>query len=192
MVVGGKIDVAANCREKTSSNIHCMQRICRNCGFLLRRSQAPKFDGQCADFMETALYSTWQADTGQKGTFNMMKTLCPTCKARGISEMAKRWSSRGFPATCDQCGALSHVAASTSNGIWVGTILSVPGLTIVAVLLNIPMAIGLAVAVVLTVLINVAMWRRAELIPIMYESAAVTKQVNWFLTAIYALLLLLK
>ena len=124
---------------------------------------------------------------GQKRTFNMMKTLCPTCHARGISEMAKRWSSRAWPAKCEQCGALSHALSSTSNGIWVGTLLSVAGLFVVAALLNIPMVIGLVAVVVLTVLINVAMWRRVEMIPITSEGAAEAKKVAWFLTAIYAL-----
>ena len=125
-----------------------------------------------------------QLQVGQKRTFNMMKTLCPTCQARGISEMAKRWSTRGWPAKCEQCGA---ALSSTSNGIWVGTLLSVAGLFIVAALLNIPMAVGLAAVVVLTVLINVAMWRHVELVPITSESAAAAKRVTWFLTAIYAL-----
>lgn len=125
-----------------------------------------------------------QLQVGQKRTFNMMKTLCPTCQARGISEMAKRWSTRGWPAKCEQCGA---ALSSTSNGIWVGTLLSVAGLSIVAALLNIPMAVGLAAVVVLTVLINVAMWMHVELVPITSESAAAAKRVTWFLTAIYAL-----
>lgn len=98
--------------------------------------------------------------------------------------MAKRWSTRGWPAKCEQCGA---ALSSTSNGIWVGTLLSVAGLSIVAALLNIPMAVGLAAVVVLTVLINVAMWMHVELVPITSESAAAAKRVTWFLTAIYAL-----
>ena len=117
----------------------------------------------------------------------MMKTLCPICQTRGISEMAKRWSSRGWPAKCEQCGALSHALSSTSNGIWVGTLLSIAGLSVVAALLNIPLAVGLVTVVALTVPINIAMWRRVELIPIPPESAAAAKQLNWFLAGIYAL-----
>lgn len=49
------------------------------------------------------------------------------------------------------------------------------------------MAVGLAAVVVLTVLINVAMWMHVELVPITSESAAAAKRVTWFLTAIYAL-----
>lgn len=49
------------------------------------------------------------------------------------------------------------------------------------------MAAGLAAAVVLTVPINVAMWRHVELVPITSEGAATAKRVTWFLTAIYAL-----
>lgn len=49
------------------------------------------------------------------------------------------------------------------------------------------MAARLAAVVVLTVLINVTMWRRVELVPITSESAAGAKKVTWFLTAIYAL-----
>ena len=128
-----------------------------------------------------------KATIGQKRTFNKMKTLCPTCQAQGISEMAKRWSTRGWPAKCGRCGALSHTLSSTSNGILVGTLLSVAGLSIAVALLNIPMAARLAAVVVLTVLINVAMWRRVELVPITSESAAAAKKVTWFLTAIYVL-----
>ena len=69
----------------------------------------------------------------------------------------------------------------------VGTLLSVAGLSIVVALLNIPMAARLAAVVVLTVLINVAMWMRVELVPITSESAAAAKKVTWFLTAIYVL-----
>ena len=124
---------------------------------------------------------------GQKRTFNMMKTLCPTCHVRGISEMAKRWSTRGWPAKCEQCGALSHALSSTQNGIWVGTLFLIAGLSVVAALLNIPMAAGFAAVVVLTVLINVAMWRHVELVPITSESAAAAKKVTWLLAGIYAL-----
>ena len=128
-----------------------------------------------------------QSQIGQKRTFNMMKTLCPTCHVRGISEMAKRWSTRGWPAKCEQCGALSHALSSTSNGIWVGTLLSVAGLSVAAAVLSIPMPVGLAAVAVLALLINVVMWRRVEMVPITSESAAAAKKVTWFLTAIYAL-----
>ncbi|XGB20989.1 hypothetical protein KV708_12945 [Comamonas thiooxydans] len=68
-----------------------------------------------------------------------------------------------------------------------GTLFLIAGLSVVAALLNIPMAAGLAAVVVLTVLINVAMWRHVELVPITSESAAAAKKVTWLLAGIYAL-----
>jgi hypothetical protein len=82
--------------------------------------------------------------------------------------------------------APSYALSSTQNGIWVGRFL-VAGLSVVAALLNIPMAAGFAAVVVLTVLINVAMWRHVELVPITSESAAAAKKVTWLLAGIYAL-----
>lgn len=40
---------------------------------------------------------------------------------------------------------------------------------------------------VVTVLLNVAMWSRVEMLPITSEGAGEAKKVAWFLTAIYAL-----
>ena len=51
-----------------------------------------------------------------------MKYICPRCKESGIGGLAKRWSDRATPAQCTACGGLSHVLASTSSGIWVGSI----------------------------------------------------------------------
>ena len=116
-----------------------------------------------------------------------MKTLCPTCNERGISELAKRWSSRGGPAKCQLCGALSHVLSSTTNGIWVGTLFSAALLAVAAALVNTQIAVGLVVVIVATVLINVALWRRVELVPIACESAAAARKVTWLLAGIYAL-----
>ncbi|MDH1336636.1 hypothetical protein N5D77_19190 [Comamonas thiooxydans] len=82
---------------------------------------------------------------------------------------------------------MSYALSSTQNGIWVGTLFLIAGLSVVAALLNIPMAAGLAAVVVLTVLINVAMWRHVELVPITSESAAAAKKVTWLLAGIYAL-----
>jgi membrane protein implicated in regulation of membrane protease activity len=76
-----------------------------------------------------------------------------------------------WPAKCEQCGALSHALSSTSNGIWVGTLLSVAGLSVAAAVLSIPMPVGLAAVAVLALLINVVMWRRVEMVPITSESA---------------------
>lgn len=75
---------------------------------------------------------------------------------------------------CLKPHALQHI----KWGIWVGTLLLVAGLSVVVALLNIPMVGGLAAVVVLTVLINVAMWRRVELVPITPESAAAKKKVT--------------
>lgn len=82
---------------------------------------------------------------------------------------------------------MSHALASTSNGIWVGTLLSLAGFSVAAALLNIPMRVGMAVVVLLTALVNIAMWWRAELVPIEPEDAAAAKQVSWLLAGFYAL-----
>jgi len=82
---------------------------------------------------------------------------------------------------------MSHTLASTSNGIWVGTILSAAAPSVVAALLNIPMRLGIGVAVLFAALFNVAMWRRVELVPIAPEDAAAAKKVNWLLAGLYAL-----
>lgn len=82
---------------------------------------------------------------------------------------------------------MSHALASTSNGIWVGTLLSFAGLSVAAALLNTPMRVGIGVVVLLTALINIAMWRRVELVPIAPEDAVTAKKVNWLLAGLYAL-----
>lgn len=63
---------------------------------------------------------------------------------------------------------MSHTLASASNGIWVGTLLSFAGLSVAAALLNTPMRVGIGVVVLLTALINIAMWRRVELVVVFH------------------------
>lgn len=49
------------------------------------------------------------------------------------------------------------------------------------------MRVGMAVVVLLTALANIAMWWRAELVPIEPEDAAAAKKVHWLLAGFYAL-----
>jgi hypothetical protein len=88
-----------------------------------------------------------------------MKHACPSCRAAGISALAKRWSARECPAACALCGGLSHVLASTSSGIFVGTIL----------------------------VFIVGAWRRAEMFPIPKENAQAAAAVGWFLAGLSGL-----
>jgi len=49
------------------------------------------------------------------------------------------------------------------------------------------MRVGIGAVVLLTALINIAMWRRVELVPIAQEDAVTAKKVNWLLAGLYAL-----
>ena len=99
--------------------------------------------------------------------------------------MAKRWSSRGAPATCEACGALSHVLASTSNGIWAAGV--------VILVVSLIGALGLDSSVfffsglVLAIACNLRAWKRAKLVPISKESAAHATAANWFFAGILVL-----
>ena len=107
--------------------------------------------------------------------------------------MAKRWSARECPATCELCGGLSHVLASTSNGIFVGTILAfivglIAALALTAALA--PIARPWAVFVVgffVSAAFNAWAWRRAEMFPIPKENAKAAAAVGWFVAGLYAL-----
>jgi hypothetical protein len=61
----------------------------------------------------------------------------------------------------------------------------------VGALLNLPIAVGLAAVILLTVLINVGLWRDVKLVPIASESAAAAQKINWLLAGVYALFSLL-
>lgn len=114
---------------------------------------------------------------------------CPHCYASGLRDLAVRWSCREMPAKCEQCGRLSHVLASTSNGIAsVGVVLAalsvVAGMTLESWLPGIA-GIGLVWAH------NVWAWRGVELFPISEEAARTAARVSWWLLAVGALLKLL-
>ncbi|MDQ0013594.1 hypothetical protein J2W23_001976 [Variovorax boronicumulans] len=115
-----------------------------------------------------------------------MKSDCPHCKKPGITGFAKRWSNRAAPATCEACGGLCHVLASTSSGIWAAGVL--------IVLVALIAAIGLHSAwlfssgLVLAIACNLRAWKRARLWPISKESAAHATTANWFVTGIAVLL----
>ncbi|MBS0452312.1 MAG: hypothetical protein JSS14_13470 [Proteobacteria bacterium] len=118
-----------------------------------------------------------------------MKHLCPTCKQLGTTGWAKRWSSRGSPATCEHCGGLSHVISSTSNGICVGNLLAfvigaVVGAAMGAWWVIALFGLGAAIA------FNAFAWSRAEMFPISQDSAKSARAANWFVEVIGLLLLL--
>lgn len=115
-----------------------------------------------------------------------MKHTCPRCKAPGIAGVAKRWSSRAVPARCEACGGLSHVLASTSNGIWMTGIVIVVLSLIAALGWHSPLFFfgGL----VLAVACNLWAWKRARLWPISKESADKAATGNWLIAGIAVLL----
>jgi hypothetical protein len=102
--------------------------------------------------------------------------VCPHCNARALADSAVRWSSRELPATCSNCGKLSHVAASSSSGIGIlsfvfalvslGSALISPWLTLAGACL--------------TVAYNVWAWRQVELFPISIESSRQSSAASWW------------
>ena len=110
-------------------------------------------------------------------------TLCPYCNRSGIAELAKRRSSREYPAQCTLCGRLSHAIASSSSGI--------AGFTIVIALLMIVAGIALGQWIVgalcgvgLGAAYNRWAWRRVELCPISAESAARSRKASWIVNVL--------
>lgn len=95
--------------------------------------------------------------------------------------MAVRWSSRESPAKCGNCGKLSHVLTSTSNGIAsVGGVAAVLALLAGFVLESWVAAIG---GLALVAAHNIWAWSRVELFPISEEEAMKAGQVSWWLVA---------
>jgi hypothetical protein len=87
-----------------------------------------------------------------------------------------------------KCGCLSHVLASTSSGIVVGTFLFLIGSMVAAAgAMSYPLA---GSGVCLSVAFNVWAWRRAMLVPIPKENAVNARAVGWVLTGLYALVAL--
>ena len=89
---------------------------------------------------------------------------CPHCGVQALPNMAVRWSYRESPAKCGHCGKLSHVIASTSNGIAsVGLVMAVLSVLAGLVLESWFAAIaGLGMVAVH----NILAWRGVELLPI--------------------------
>lgn len=114
-----------------------------------------------------------------------MKHACPSCRKSGIRGLAKRWSSRGAPATCEACGALSHVLESTSNGIWAAGVV----ILVVALIggLGLDSFLFFFSGLALAIACNLRAWKRAKLVPISKESAARATAANWFVTGIIVL-----
>ncbi|WP_432727234.1 hypothetical protein [Variovorax sp. W6] len=119
-----------------------------------------------------------------------MKHICPRCKESGIGSLAKRWSSRAVPAECSACGGLSHVLASTSSGIRVGSIV----IFMVSLIGGLGLHSGLCFVsgLVLAVAFNAWAWRRAKMYPISRESAGNAAKAGWLVAGIYAFIALLQ
>jgi len=115
-----------------------------------------------------------------------MNHTCPTCRKPGIKGLNKRWSSRGWPATCEHCGGLSHVAASTSNGIFVGGLLLFAVGCVVGAAAGSWWMAGL-LGLVAAVAFNLWAWPRAEMFPIPKESARNARSAVWLLEGLYVL-----
>src|SRR3954470_4469488 len=116
----------------------------------------------------------------------MHKHRCPHCRIDGLRNVAVRWSYREAPAKCEHCGKLSHVLASTSNGIG-GADLVLSVLSVVAGMVFESWLVGLA-CFSLVVAHNVWAWRRVELFPISEDSAKVAAQVSWGVMGLAVLL----
>ncbi|HEX7867880.1 MAG TPA: hypothetical protein VF555_23170 [Variovorax sp.] len=119
-----------------------------------------------------------------------MKHICPGCKEPGIGGLAKRWSARATPAECTVCGGLSHVLASTSSGIWVGSI----AIFMVSLIggLGLHSALFFVSGLVLAVAFNVRAWKHAKMYPISRESAGSAAKAGWIVAGIYAFIALLQ
>jgi hypothetical protein len=100
--------------------------------------------------------------------------VCPHCKVSAVAGSAARWSSREHPATCSNCGMLSHVAASSSSGIAI--------LTFVFALLSLAGALAslwwTLAGACLTVAYNIWAWKRVELFPVTPEIARKSRLVS--------------
>lgn len=81
--------------------------------------------------------------------------------------------------------------ASTSNGIFVGSILVFVVAAIAALMFTQALWFAASVAFVPACAFNAWAWRRAEICPIPKGNAQAAATVGWFLTALYALFALL-
>src|SRR5688572_1108691 len=113
-----------------------------------------------------------------------MKHACPSCHGAGISGFAKRWSARECPATCELCGGLSHVIASTSSGIFVGSILVFVVAMIALTMQSDGFWLGAVVAACLSGAFNVWAWRRVQMFPIPKENAQAAANVGWLVASV--------
>ena len=99
---------------------------------------------------------------------------CPHCKAQAVTNSAARWSSREHPATCSNCGQLSHVAASSSSSIGI--------LTFVFALISLAGALASPwwslTGGCLTVVYNVWAWKRVALFPVTADIARKSRIVS--------------
>lgn len=115
-----------------------------------------------------------------------MTHTCPRCKQPGISNLAKRWSSRAVPAQCTVCSGLSHVLKSTDNGIWAAGVVILVVSLIGA--LGLDSALFFVSGLVLAVALNIRAWRRAKMYPISQEAVAAASKVGLAMLGVYAFL----
>jgi len=111
---------------------------------------------------------------------------CPHCNAFGIHSGAKRWSSREAPATCAECGKLSHVIASTGSGIPVATLLVVVAFCVLGAFVGHPGLGGLC-GIPFALAYNIWAWRKAEMFPISSDAASSARKVGWFVNLLTVL-----
>lgn len=108
---------------------------------------------------------------------------CPHCQGLGISQTAKRRSSREHPAKCTLCGGLSHVIASSRSGI-TGFTLTIVLVFAVLGAIHAHLGIGALTGVPFAAAYNIWAWNSAELFPISPESAAAARKLSWVVNAL--------
>ena len=110
---------------------------------------------------------------------------CPSCKQPSISGAKKWWSNVSY-AECPNCKALSHVPASSANGIFA---LSVVFVVLGFIGMVYTQSVLVVVAGVIAALASYPLlWHRAELIPISRERAATERQVSLAAAALAAIM----
>src|SRR4029453_4366416 len=123
-------------------------------------------------------------------TLNRM-TPCPHCHGFGVSDMAKRRSSREGPAKCTLCKRLSHVIASDRSGIPGFTLTIVVGVAVLGAIGG-QLLLGGLVGIVPAVLYNQGAWKRVELFPISGESAVSSRRASWVVNLLAVLSIFLQ
>jgi len=100
---------------------------------------------------------------------------CPGCKSPTISGARKWWSNMAY-AECSECQRLCHVPGSSANAIFALAFVMFV-LTIVAMITVQSTLVGIP-AVLVTAATYVALWHRADLIPVSRERVATERKVG--------------